>query len=269
MTVFRPLTLMAGVNGSTPYQILDAGDGPVAEVVNPGGQAPLCLVCEHASAVIPPAIGTLGLAPEDRFSHAVWDIGGEALSRAFSLRLDAPLVLATVSRLVYDLNRPPEAPDAMPYQSGEIEVPGNRDLSDAEKAARTAQVYDPFHETLSDVLDGFETPPALVTIHSFAPVWHGTPRRTQLGLLHDADAGLATAMLTAADDTLVTHLNEPYSARDGVTHTLARHATARGLRNVMLEVRNDLLGETSDVDRIATYLANLLTIALARKAATA
>ncbi|MFN3211451.1 MAG: N-formylglutamate amidohydrolase, partial [Roseovarius sp.] len=201
----------------------------MAQVINPDGQAPLCLVCEHASAVIPPALGTLGLAPEHRHSHAVWDIGAEALARELSTRLDAPLVLATVSRLVYDLNRPPEAPDATPSQSGEIPVPGNRDLTDAEKAARTARVYDPFHATLSDVLDGFATPPALVTIHSFAPVWHGTPRAAQLGLLHDADAGLATAMLRAADDTLVTRLNEPYSASDGVTHTLARHATARGL----------------------------------------
>ena len=241
----------------------------MADVVNPGGQARLCLVCEHASSVIPAALGTLGLAPEDRYSHAVLDIGGEALSRELSSRLDAPLVLAKVSRLVYDLNRPPDAPDAMPCQSGEIPVPGNRGLTKAEKAARTSQVYEPFHEALSDVLDGFETPPALVSVHSFAPVWHGTPRMTQLGLLHDADAGLATAMLTAADDTLVTHLNQPYSAHDGVTHTLARHATARGLKNVMIEVRNDLLGEASDVDRIASYLADLLNITLARKAATA
>jgi predicted N-formylglutamate amidohydrolase len=260
---------MAGVSGSKAYEILGPSDGPVAEVVNPGGQAPLCIVCEHASAVIPRVLGTLGLALENRYAHAVWDIGAEALARELSLLLDAPLVIATVSRLVYDLNRPPEAPDAMPCQSGEIAVPGNRDLTDAEKAARTAQVYDPFHAALSGVLDGFESPPALVTIHSFAPVWHGTPRTTQLGLLHDADAGLAIAMLTAADDTLVTRLNEPYSARDGVTHTLARHAIARGLTNVMIEVRNDLLGDASDVHRIATYLADLLNIALARKAATA
>ncbi len=260
---------MAGVSGSTAYQILAPDHGPVAEVINPDGEASLCLVCEHASAVIPASLGTLGLAPEHRQSHAVWDIGAEALARELSSRLDAPLVIATVSRLVYDLNRPPEARDAMPWQSGEIPVPGNRDLSEAEKTARTTQVYEPFHATLSDVLDGFETRPVLVTIHSFAPVWHGTPRRTQLGLLHDADASLAEAMLSAADDTFVTHLNEPYSASDGVTHTLARHATARGLTNVMIEVRNDLLGEGSDVARIAAYLTNLLNSALAPKAATA
>ena len=260
---------MAGVSGSTTYQILSPDHGPVAQVINPDGEAPLCLVCEHASSAIPPVLDTLGLAPEHRHSHAVWDIGAEALARDLSSRLDAPLVLATVSRLVYDLNRPPEAPDAMPCQSGEIPVPGNRDLSDTKKTARTTEVYEPFHATLSDVLDGFETPPVLVTIHSFAPVWHGTPRRTQLGLLHDADASLAEAMLSAADDTLVTHLNEPYSASDGVTHTLARHATERGLKNVMIEVRNDLLREGSDVARIAAYLTHLLNTALAPKAATA
>ena len=253
---------MGRVNGSNTYRILSPEDGHPSQVVNRGGQAPVCLVCEHASAVIPATLGTLGLAEEDRFSHAVWDIGAEALARELSARLDAPLVLARVSRLVYDLNRPPQAPDAMPVQSGDVPVPGNRDLTQDEKDARTAEVYDPFHATLSEVLDGFDAPPALVTIHSFAPIWDGKPRLTQLGLLHDADAGLATTMLQIADTTLVTHLNEPYSARDGVTHTLERHAIARGLKNVMIEVRNDLLTAEADVARIATELAGMLIAAL-------
>ncbi len=253
---------MGAVSGTNTYRILTPGDGHPAEVINLGGQAPLCLVCEHASAAIPASLGTLGLAEADRLSHAVWDIGAEALARALSERLDAPLVIARVSRLVYDLNRPPEAPDAMPAQSGDIAVPGNRDLSEAEKAARTAEVYVPFHATLTDVLDRFATPPALVTIHSFAPVWDGAPRTTQLGLLHDADAGLATRMLDIADPALLTRLNEPYSARDGVTHTLRRHANPRGLQNVMIEVRNDLLGNPADVARIASRLAAMLTVAL-------
>jgi predicted N-formylglutamate amidohydrolase len=241
---------------------LDPADGHPAEVVNAAGRAPICLVCEHASAVIPASLGTLGLASGHRYSHAVWDIGAEALARDLSRRLDAPLVLARVSRLVQDLNRPPDAPGAMPVQSGDIPVPGNRDLPDAARAARTAEIYEPFHARLSEMLDGFATPPAFVTIHSFTPCWNGRTRRTELGLLHDADDRLAKAMLAQADGSLVTELNEPYSAQDGVTHTLARHATARGLINVMIEVRNDLLDGDRAVERVGAVLEPMLSAAL-------
>ncbi|MEM7178446.1 MAG: N-formylglutamate amidohydrolase [Pseudomonadota bacterium] len=241
-----------------------ATDGAaVVRVVNPEGQAPVCLVCEHASAHIPPELGDLGLAPRDRMSHAAYDIGAEALSLEMSRRLHAPLVLAGVSRLVQDLNRPPEARGAMPDQVETIAIPGNRDLSPAARLVRVEAVYDPFHTQLSEFLDRFTTPPALVTIHSFTPVWHGTARPTEIGLLHDDDPRLARAMQAAGTTGFRVDLNEPYSAADGVTHLLNRHGTARGLANVMIEVRNDLLGDAASIDRAAGALMAMLTPALA------
>ena len=124
---------MLHVTDMLPDQILSVDDGPAAEVVNPNGRAPVCLVCEHASAAIPSSLGALGLADADRYSHAVWDIGAEELARTLSRRLDAPLVLARVSRLVYDCNRPPEREDAMPARTETIDIPGNRDLTPAER----------------------------------------------------------------------------------------------------------------------------------------
>jgi predicted N-formylglutamate amidohydrolase len=56
----------------------------------------------------------LGLGPAELEAHIAWDIGAEAVARALSAKLDASLVLQRYSRLVYDCNRPPEAPDAMP-----------------------------------------------------------------------------------------------------------------------------------------------------------
>ena len=57
--------------------ILEACDGPPAEVLNPGGRAGICLVCEHASSSIPSSLSGLGLSPNDRQSHAVWDAGAK------------------------------------------------------------------------------------------------------------------------------------------------------------------------------------------------
>jgi predicted N-formylglutamate amidohydrolase len=255
--------LHMGADDFTP--ILADSEGPVAETVNADGRAPYCLVCEHASSVIPKSLGDLGLAPEDRLSHAAWDIGAEALARDLSLRLDAPLVLARVSRLVYDLNRPPERADAMPDRVERIEIPGNRNLPDAARRQRTAEIYDAFHAALSARLDACLLPPTLITIHSFTPEWHGTPREAEIGLLHDDDPFFARAMQAAAPSDHRVELNVPYSAADGVTHMLRRHAIARGLRNVMIEVRNDLLGDAAAVNSVAAALETMVRAASATK----
>ena len=245
-------------------EILRAEDGPVAQVVNPGGRAAVCIVCEHASPRIPASLGDLGLSDVDRLSHAVWDPGAEALARRLSALLDAPLVLSRVSRLVHDCNRPPEAPDACPSRTERIEIPGNRDLSAADRAARVREVYEPFHAEVARALDSYPFPPAFVTIHSFTPVWNGVPRPTEIGLLHDADASLATAMVAEAIPGPRVELNMPYSAADGVTHTLRKHGIARRLPNVMVEVRSDLLADEAGVARVAGAVADMLTKAFAR-----
>ena len=257
---------MPHVTDLLPNQILSHNEGPVAKVLNPEGRAAICLVCEHASPVIPSSLGSLGLADADRESHAAWDPGAGDLARHLSRRLDAPLVMARVSRLVYDCNRPPERPDAMPARTETIDIPGNRDLSPEKRAARTREIYDVFHQTLADTLDGFPKPPALVTIHSFTPLWFDSPRPTQIGLLHDADDRLARTMLKSATSEFRTELNQPYSAADGVTHLLARHGTARALNNVMIEVRNDLLRDDHSIERIANTLHGMITAALGEMA---
>lgn len=253
---------MLRVSVPPPNQILSPEDGPVAEVINPGLNGRVCLVCEHASAAIPGHMGDLGLTPGDRFSHAVWDPGAAALASALSLRLGAPLYQARFSRLVYDCNRSPDRTDAMPDQVERISIPGNTALTAEDRAARTREIYDAFHAGLEDLLDGFEVPPALVTIHSFTPSWHGQARATEIGLLHDDDPALARAMLAAAGTAFRTELNQPYSAADGVTHMLNRHGTAHGLANVMIEVRNDLLATDDQVTKAAETLEDMLTTAL-------
>jgi predicted N-formylglutamate amidohydrolase len=232
--------------------------------LNPGGSSSVLLVCEHASRRIPDHLGDLGLSPEARRSHVAWDPGALAVARDLSDRLDAALVAGTISRLVYDCNRPPEAPDAIPTRSEATDIPGNRALSAAARAGRIRDIYAPFHAALAHHL-ARRPRPVLVTIHSYTPVFHGHPRPTELGILHDRDARLADAMLARAGDhlPLVTRRNDPYGPADGVTHTLRRHALGPGHPNVMLEIRNDLIATDAQQRRIAGGLASLLADAFA------
>ena len=227
-------------------------------VANPGGQSPVLLVCEHASNAMPPSFGGLGLGAEALRSHIAWDPGALDTATHMAGLLDAALIHSRVSRLIYDCNRPPEAPDAMPPKSEATVVPGNADLSEAERATRTDAYYRPFETLLSDTLDQRGGAAVLVTIHSFTPVYHGVPRAVEIGILHDTDARLADAMLDAATGYRVER-NAPYGPEHGVTHTLRRHALPRGLLNVMIEVRNDLLTSPQDCADMAKTLSGWVT----------
>jgi predicted N-formylglutamate amidohydrolase len=238
--------------------------GPAVAVSNPGGRAPIVLVCEHASRTIPPALDGLGLGPVAAQSHVAWDIGALDLARGLSERLDAPLVAGRLSRLVYDCNRPPEAHDAIPARSEVFEIPGNQDLPQAERARRTALVYEPFHDALATLLAARTRPTVLVTVHSFTPVYNGTPRDVELGLLHGDDDRLARSMLVHTGQTgWLCALNAPYGPQDGVLHTLDRHAAPQGMLNVMIELRNDLIRDQQGVGAAAVRLSALLGTALA------
>ncbi len=233
--------------------------------VRPGGATDLVLVCEHASAFIPPELSGLGLSDSDRLSHAAWDPGALGVAEAMAGALDAVLVFSEVSRLVCDCNRPPEATDAMPAQSERIVVPGNADLTQADRAARAKRYYDPFRAALAQEVAA-RTSPVLVTIHSFTPVFHGAPRSVEIGILHDADARLADAMLdSAATHTkLRTERNAPYGPEDRVTHTLREHALGAGHLNVMIEIRNDLIATESQQRDMAAMMSGWLNDALAQ-----
>ncbi len=239
-------------------------DAPPVRVRNQAGAAPVLLVCEHASNFIPEAFSDLGLDAAARESHVAWDPGAAAVARGLAGLLDAPLVECQVSRLVYDCNRPPDADDAMPARSEVFDIPGNAGLTPEERQRRVTQYYLPFRDTVAAQLDKHPAPQALVTVHSFTPVFLGKPRDVELGILHDTDHRLADAMLAdaARHTTMLARRNDPYGPQHGVTHTLKEHAIGRGMLNVMLEIRNDLIRTPDQQDRVAGELAGLLRSAL-------
>jgi predicted N-formylglutamate amidohydrolase len=243
--------------------ILTGEEGDPVALENEDARGRVILVCEHASRLIPKSLGTLGLTEEALSSHIAWDPGALAVSRIMAAKLDATLIFQRFSRLVYDCNRPPESPAAMPEKSEIFDISGNVGLEQAARDARTAAFYLPFRDRLAQLVrDRAERaqPPVIVTMHSFTPVYFGKPRDVEIGILHDSDARLADAMLAAAGPKCpyTMRRNEPYGPEDGVTHTLKEHGLANGLPNVMIEVRNDLIRDEAGQGVMADYLAGLL-----------
>lgn len=233
-------------------------------VENSAASSSVVLVCEHASHHIPAEFNGLGLSQADLQSHAAWDPGAMAVAQYMSKHLNAALVSSGASRLVYDCNRPPNAPDAMPERSEIIDVPGNRNLSAADRQSRINTYYHPFEAALRKTIQQVKSP-VIVTVHSFTPVYHGQLRSVEIGILHDSDARLADAMLQtrAAHTTANVQRNAPYGPENGVTHTLYEHAIGAGHLNVMLELRNDLIRTAEQQSEMAATLSHWIADACA------
>lgn len=236
-------------------------DVPPVSIFNKDGRARLLLVCEHATNFIPAQFENLSLSGDALHSHVALDIGANDLAQAISRLLDAPLVSAAVSRLVYDCNRPFGAIDAIPEKSEVFEIPGNQNLSKAEIRRRYEKYYLPFEMSVSELLDEFTEPPMLVTIHSFTPVYWGEKREVDVGIIFDQDSRLSNRMFQIApqQSNLCIELNQPYGPEDGVTHTLNLHGNRNSLLNSMIEVKNDLLGSVEKCQEIAVTLATMIS----------
>src|SRR3990170_2140278 len=130
----------------------DAAEAPF-ERVNAARVAPLLLVCDHASRMLPPAYGTLGLDAAELWRHIAWDIGAADVTRRLAALLDAPAVLSRYSRLLVDCNRAESDPTLVCRISDGTVVPGNRDIDGTETARRIARYHTPYHEAVASEIE--------------------------------------------------------------------------------------------------------------------
>jgi predicted N-formylglutamate amidohydrolase len=244
---------------------------PAIVVRNEAGRSPVVLTCEHAANFIPARYARLGLPPQELERHIAWDAGAAALAEALSQALDAPLFLGTHSRLLIDLNRPAGVASSIPLRSEATDIPGNRDLAADERRWREQALLAPYHARIASFLDRRSGPTLLVAIHSFTPVYLGERRPWHAGILYGAAAafGEAVAATLAREPGLTVGTNVPYRiTREGDT-TIPVHGDDRGVPAILVEIRNDLLGDATAVARWCARLAGALKEWSAREPAHA
>ena len=251
------------------YTLLFEDEPPPVVVERPDSTSPYLFVCDHAGNRLPRRLGDLGVSKEDMTRHIAWDVGALGLAEEFARRFDATLVRQVYSRLVIDCNRPLNADSSIPARSENTPVPGNIDLSAAERQARQLQVFQPYHDAVAAIIDRRLTrgqPTILLAIHSFTPVFHGEKRPWHIGLLYHRDARLAQLFkdLLTQDETLCIGDNQPYSVDDFTDYTIPVHGEKRGIPHLLFELRHDLIETEADQYRWAHRLAHSLEIALER-----
>jgi predicted N-formylglutamate amidohydrolase len=246
--------------------LLGSADVPPLLEQNAAGSSPFLLTCDHYGRLIPRALGDLGLSPGELKRHIAWDIGIAGVAEALANHLDAHLIAQRYSRLVIDCNRPPDAPSSIPKISEATTIPGNEALARDALEARRAQIFDPYHRRIDEVIDRRlrdGVPTVLVSLHSFTPVYAGVARPWHIGTLYHRDTRLPPLLLNLlrGEADLVVGDNEPYAVSDDTDYTIPVHGEARGLMNSGIEIRQDLIsdqaGEKQWADRLARVFGEI------------
>ena len=195
--------------------------------------------------------------------HIAWDIGAENVALRLSEQLEAPLILANYSRLLIDLNRPPRCATSIPKISETTAIPGNIDLPDEEVQYRIDNLFWPFQDRLTELVNAriaTGKPTIIIGVHSFTPVYKNVARPWHAGILFRRSQSFGaklTRVLGGAAAKIAE--NEPYRIDDESDYTVPVHGEARGLDAVLVELRQDLIADDKGAAEWAGRLSRALT----------
>jgi predicted N-formylglutamate amidohydrolase len=150
-------------------------------------------------------------------------------------------------------------------RSDGTEVPGNRGLSEADKAQRELEIMRPYHDAIDRLLDRRQAakfPTAIVSMHSCTPrlAANMKMRPWHIGVIAHQDWRIGEPLLAllAEEPELCVGRNEPYTVDIAVDYTVPVHCEGRGLPYVEIEIRQDLIGEAAGQQQWAERLARIL-----------
>lgn len=227
----------------------------------------LLLTCEHGGNAIPRrwARHFRGLSAR-LATHEGLDIGAAAVARRLASELDAPLLLATTSRLLVDLNRS-IGNDAL-FSSVTKALPLE------ERRAILEEHYLP-HRAAVDQAVALAVQKRLtvvhVGVHSFTPVLRGRVRTADVGLLYDprrpAERGFAgrwhAALVAKGGEALRVRRNYPYrGAADGLTTALRRRYEPASYVGLELEMNQGLLSTPAGISKMSRLIGSSLRAVL-------
>jgi predicted N-formylglutamate amidohydrolase len=197
----------------------------------------LVLSCEHGGHRIPEPWAPLFRGKTRELeSHRGWDPGALSVARRLARRFEAPLIAATTSRLLVDLNRSPHNPAVFSRTT--------RSLPPDEREAILERVHRPHWQRVREMLDAVDGRVLHVAVHSFAPVLGGRVRAFDVALLYDParrrESELAARWkhnLVAEAPWLRVRRNAPYRGRsDGLPTAMRRERPATRYLGIELEL---------------------------------
>lgn len=198
------------------------------------------VTCEHGGNRVPPRYRSLlAGAHEALASHRGYDAGALALARTLAGELGAPLIAATTTRLLVDLNRSPGHP--------RLHLEAVRRAPAELRREILARYYFPHRARVEAAIVGMLGRGGRVVhiaAHSFTPQLDGELRRADIGLLYDPARAAERRLcerwqraLGVALPDLTVRRNYPYrGAADGLCTTLRRRFPDERYAGIELEI---------------------------------
>ena len=199
----------------------------------------LVISCEHGGNRIPAAYQALFHDQALLDSHRGFDPGALTMAKALATVFAAPIVFATISRLLVDLNRSIGNPSLHAKAIDSLTVEDRQQI--------LQYYYQPYRSRAEKLIRQAIAEHGQVihlSCHSFTPVLDGKERHADIGLLYDPmRVGEMTlckhwqAELKAYHPALIVRRNYPYAGKnDGLTAYLRRQFPANVYIGIELEI---------------------------------
>ncbi len=204
-----------------PQSVRIATGSSGAAATADAGQVALVISCEHGGNRIPETYQPLFATHQALLrTHRGYDPGALVMARELAACFQVPLVAATTSRLLVDLNRSAHHP--------RLHLDAVRSAPAAVRQEILEHHYYPYRNELEDrVRQGIARCSRVLhlSVHSFTPELSGQVRNADVGLLYDPARAGEKALcqvwkqrLTQSAPTLRVRRNYPYAGRgDGLT----------------------------------------------------
>lgn len=232
------------------------------------------ITCEHGGNEVPaPWRSRFETAAEVLATHRGYDPGTLQLARQLAARLDAPLHVSTVTRLLVDLNR------SLAHRA--LFSEWTRELSATDRERVLREHYHPYRQRVEQeiaaaVSSAADLPVLHVSVHSFTPIWNGAERAVDVGLLYDprrdGERAFCAAWKKAIEAThprIRVRMNNPYRGiADGLTTHLRRRFPGAQYQGIELEVNQGIVaGDPHRWTALRSTLSETLTRLLGGSAA--
>lgn len=224
------------------------------------------LSCEHGGNKVPAEYRQLFASHHALLqTHRGWDPGTKQLGESWQRELNCELHVATVTRLLVDLNRSPN------HRSVFSEI--TRDLPTEEKQTLLATYHTPHRQRVIDSVEkavDSERRVLHIGVHSFTPELNGEVRNADVSFLYDPASQWESelshrwreALRVSKPDPRV-RLNYPYRGNtDGLTTTLRKLTPPGTYAGIEIEVNQaiPLAGGTLWRDYQAACIASLASV---------
>lgn len=227
---------------------------------------PVVVTCEHGGNNVPKTYQSLFRGAKKTLdSHLGWDPGALPLAVALARELGVPLIAATTTRLLVDLNRSSGHPARFGARV--------RGLPDAELVRIDRAYYRPYRNFVRALVAGLvrDARPVLqISLHSFTPVLRGQRRAADIGLLYDPSrraeresAQVIRAELLQREPRLRIRRNYPYrGCADSLVAALRREHEAGSYLGLEVEVSQRFVRSSTEFAKLRQTVVDAIASAV-------